>query len=429
MAPRGGVDGGVEVAGAVRAGADGRLGGRGVPAARDLEGELLRVQAPVRARRRVDGLGTEVAGGLRHRAVFRRARVRHRRTQTAEAARRPGEHAASPGAELARAGMDLPAVSTIHQALRRNGLVLPGKPRRVKADKRFEREASNELWQIDSTELDEGGKRVCVFDCLDDHARYLLCALACRSPSAEAAWACFSQAAAAYGLPRQLLDKTMLASPAACTVSPFSLSEGWPMRRPARAAPAHPQTLGKLERLHRDTQGVARRARGAVDLTELDARHLHAPLQPRASHQGIGDHRRRVALPLWLPSGRGGSGVKTGHERGRAALPAALDPAQGAAQRHHRHRNRAIIVGRRFAGATVRLDERRPDSHLLRRRTDRDRRLDPSRRYQPLKQTNPKETLEAPVSVKQEPGTRCHRCSRKEHQLPSRSPSSLKPSG
>jgi transposase-like protein len=42
-------------------------------------------------------------------------------------------------AELARAGTEPPAVSTIHQVLRRNGLVPPGKRRRVKADKRFKR--------------------------------------------------------------------------------------------------------------------------------------------------------------------------------------------------------------------------------------------------------------------------------------------------
>src|SRR5688572_22254227 len=54
-------------------------------------------------------------------------------------------------AELVRAGVEPPAVSTVHQSLRRNHLVALQPPRRAKALKRFEREVSNDLWQIDAT--------------------------------------------------------------------------------------------------------------------------------------------------------------------------------------------------------------------------------------------------------------------------------------
>ena len=40
------------------------------------------------------------------------------------------------------------AVSTVHQVLCRNGLVATRSSRRPKADKRFEREIANDLWQI-----------------------------------------------------------------------------------------------------------------------------------------------------------------------------------------------------------------------------------------------------------------------------------------
>jgi transposase-like protein len=46
--------------------------------------------------------------------------------------------------ELARAGIVAPAVSTIHQALRRNHLVADQPPRRSKALTRFEREVTND---------------------------------------------------------------------------------------------------------------------------------------------------------------------------------------------------------------------------------------------------------------------------------------------
>jgi transposase len=92
-------------------------------------------------------------------------------------------------AELARAGIEPPAVATIHRALRRNHLVAPQPARRPKATRRFERELVNDLWQIDGTQLKlDGGEPAWIVDCLDDHARFLLAAIACESPSGEAAW-------------------------------------------------------------------------------------------------------------------------------------------------------------------------------------------------------------------------------------------------
>ncbi len=114
-------------------------------------------------------------------------------------------------AELARAGGDPPAVSTIHRALGRNRLVAPQPPRRRRATTRFERESPNELWQIDATQVALAAEEPAwVVDIVDDHARYLLAARACPSPSGDAAWACFRQASADCGLPRQLLSDNHL---------------------------------------------------------------------------------------------------------------------------------------------------------------------------------------------------------------------------
>ncbi|MGH2764734.1 MAG: helix-turn-helix domain-containing protein [Actinomycetota bacterium] len=86
-------------------------------------------------------------------------------------------------AELARRGIDPPAVSSIHQALRRNHLVAPQPPRRPQALKRFEREVSNDLWQIDATCVRLASRRKAwVMDTIDDHSRYLLAAVAAEAP-------------------------------------------------------------------------------------------------------------------------------------------------------------------------------------------------------------------------------------------------------
>jgi hypothetical protein len=101
--------------------------------------------------------------------------------------------------------VEAPAVPTIHQALRRNGLVATGPRRRAKADKRFEREVSNDLWQIDATQIlcDDGTKGWGI-NLLDDHSQYLLAAQAGPAATGELAWDVFELAASRYGLPRQV---------------------------------------------------------------------------------------------------------------------------------------------------------------------------------------------------------------------------------
>jgi transposase InsO family protein len=264
-------------------------------------------------------------------------------------------------AELARAGTEPPAVSSIHQVLRRNGLVPPGRRRRVKADKRFERASSNELGQIDSTELKlADGKRACVFDCLDDHARYLLCALACRSPCAEAAWRCFSQAAA-HGLPRQLLsdNHSCFTGRRHGVTVPFERRLGRVGVKLLTSAPAHPQTLGKLERLHRTLKEWLAEQEVPGDLTELQALldGFKQHYNDERPHQGIGDQ---------TPAERYRSGFQF-TERVRPQPVAVSEPTPDypphtILRKVWRngitgHRNMALIVGRRFAGATVRLVE------------------------------------------------------------------------
>ncbi len=107
--------------------------------------------------------------------------------------------------ELRRSGTDPPAVSTIHQILRRNHLVADHPRKRPRALKRFEREVPNDLWQIDATRTHlQDGAEAWIVDALDDHARYLLAAQAADGPTEQAAWQTFSAASAEYGLPRQL---------------------------------------------------------------------------------------------------------------------------------------------------------------------------------------------------------------------------------
>jgi transposase InsO family protein len=261
--------------------------------------------------------------------------------------------------ELARRGLDPPAVSTIHQALKRNHLVAPQRPRRPKASKRFERELPNDLWQIDATEVVlADGSRAWVTDCLDDHARYLLFALACATPSGEAAWACFVQASSAYGLPRQLLSDNHLSF----TGRLFGLTVDFERKLAGvgvqliNAAPAHPQTLGKLERFHRTLKEWLADEGPPLDLEQLQALldRFRAHYNGERPHQGIGD---------LTPEERYRPGTSAAEALGELALAEQEEPdyPRGAIVRKVwstglvAYDGIAIMLGRRWAGARVRI--------------------------------------------------------------------------
>ncbi len=196
--------------------------------------------------------------------------------------------------ELLRKGIEPPAVSTIHQALRRNHLVALRPPRRKKATHRFEREISNDLWQIDATRVRLITKRkVWVMDMIDDHSRLLLAAVACLSPTAEAAWDCFEEASSRYGLPRQVLSDNALSFTGRFhgVEVEFERSLAELGVQLINSSGGHPQTLGKLERFHKTLKEWLYDEGPPEDLPHLqellDAfRHHYNTERP---HQGIGD--------------------------------------------------------------------------------------------------------------------------------------------
>ena len=263
-------------------------------------------------------------------------------------------------AELLRAGVDPPAISTVHQALTRNHLVSPQPRRRPKADKRFERECPNDLWQIDATEVRlASGEKAWVVDCLDDHARFCLYALACKSPSGEAAWDCFTSAAAAHGLPRQLLSDNHVSFTGRFFGFEVAFERG--LRELGveliNAAPAHPQTLGKLERFHRTLKEWLCDEGPPADLEHLQLQldRLRIHYNEERPHQGIGD---RTPLERYSGSARAGA----------LEAPALADDAEPhyppravvrkvASNGVFAYETRSINIGMRYAGARVAIVE------------------------------------------------------------------------
>lgn len=196
--------------------------------------------------------------------------------------------------ELTRAGIDPPAISTVHQVLVRNGLVAAQPPRRPRADKRFEREIANDLWQIDATQILLGDStKGWVVDLIDDHSRYLLAALAGPAANGELAWDAFETAASRYGLPRQVLSDNGLCFTGRLhgTEVMFEKSLDELGVEMINSAPYHPQTLGKLERFHRTLKEWLGDEGPPFDLEHLqellDGFRFH--YNRRRPHQGIDD--------------------------------------------------------------------------------------------------------------------------------------------
>jgi transposase InsO family protein len=296
--------------------------------------------------------------------------------------------------ELARAGIDPPAISTVHQVLVRNGLVAVRPPRRPKADKRFEREITNDLWQIDATEIVcADDTKTSVVDLIDDHSRYLLAALAGPSPTGELAWDAFELAASRYGLPRQVLSDNGLCFTGRLhgTEVMFETSLRDLGVELINSAPYHPQTLGKLERFHRTLKEWLEDEGPPWDLDHLqellDGFRYHYNRQ--RPHQGIGDitpAERYGTQPnptnvIWLP------GVDDMTEPDYP--PYAFVRTVGSSG-NIGFRGKLIQVGGRFAGARVRVVEIERLVHVYHGDTlIRVLTINPDRYYQPKPRKEP----------------------------------------
>ncbi len=149
--------------------------------------------------------------------------------------------------------------ATLNRIIKRNGL---SEQRRVQgqATQRFERCRSNELWQMDfkgHLRLGAKGRRCYPLSILDDHSRFLIGLFALPSNQAGPTGAALRSALAEYGLPEQILTDhgspfwSTTNSHGLTQVSVEIMNQGIQL---VHGSTRHPQTQGKVERLHRTLQ-------------------------------------------------------------------------------------------------------------------------------------------------------------------------------
>ena len=177
---------------------------------------------------------------------------------------------------LTEQGLAAPSPSTVTAILRRHGVALGKFGGGAAAFQRFEREAPNDLWQMDfkgHVGLGRGG-RLHPLTALDDHSRFAVVLKACPDQRTETVKAALIEAFRRYGTPRALITDNG---------SPWGDGPGSPFTplgvflidqgvRIAHSRPYHPQTMGKDERFHRTLKAEALAGPPFADLAEAERR-------------------------------------------------------------------------------------------------------------------------------------------------------------
>jgi transposase InsO family protein len=258
-------------------------------------------------------------------------------------------------AVLKAEGRPAPPERTIAEILRRHGRIRSATPTEPSpSPQRCERPRPNELWQMDfKGPVEVARRRVAPLSVLDDHSRYLLCLRPCADMTFATVQAVLWDLFGDVGMPGALLcdDAFSTAKNSGVGLTSF---EAWLIRpgvRPAHGRPYHPQTQGKVERLHgtleRELWPRARRDAPEHFAADLEAfRPVYNAVRP---HEACGDE---PPVTRWRP----------GDRRRPERVPEATYPAGSAVRRvgqvgDIRYRRARIMVGRGLAGEPVRVEE------------------------------------------------------------------------
>jgi transposase InsO family protein len=212
---------------------------------------------------------------------------------------------------LGRSGWPVPAVSTIHRALVRRGMVSPQPQKRPRsAWRRFVWPRPNDAWQIDATAWAlADGSEIWIMDVLDDHSRALVAARVCEGPTTAAAWEAFSTGVDDWGLPAHVMSDI-----GQCFTARFTGGIGIFETNLAElgighilSSPGHPQTCGKLERSHKTTKdwlAKHRPARTPAQLQDQLDTWRHHYNHPRP-HSSLGGATPAEAFAATTPAAPG----------------------------------------------------------------------------------------------------------------------------
>jgi transposase InsO family protein len=205
---------------------------------------------------------------------------------------------------LLRQGLDVPSVRTVHTVLARHDRVQPHAP--CPEPIRFERPSPNELWQMDhKCDIEIARARHYQLSILDDHSRYLLRMAPLADCAVTTAFRVLWDLMGEVGMPHSILCdnafSTSFTAPA--TLSWFDANLICLGIRPIHGRPYHPQTQGKIERLHGtlEREFLPAADRSSLRAYRRDALRWQGFYNTVRPHQAIGDV---PPIDRWCPSDR-----------------------------------------------------------------------------------------------------------------------------
>ena len=178
-------------------------------------------------------------------------------------------------AKLTRQGLKPPSRATVARIFSRAGAVVPEPRKRPRSSyKRFTYPQPNACWQIDSTEWSlASGKKVAVFQLVDDHSRLALASLAATGETSEAAIAIVTLAIERHGVPQKFLSDNGAALNPTRRGRRGALVEFLTALGviPITGKPYKPTTQGKNERFHQTLHKYLHRQPPAESMAVLQA--------------------------------------------------------------------------------------------------------------------------------------------------------------
>ncbi len=255
---------------------------------------------------------------------------------------------------LQEIGKPVPSIRTVSAILKRCGRTV-SVPREepVEASMRFERSKPNELWQFDHLGPREiGRQRHFGFTVEDDHSRFCFCFDPLIDTSLVSYWPVLWRVFAEFGLPQAVLCDNAFGA-RGLGMSHVEMRLIRLGIRPIHGRPYHPQTQGKVERLHGtiDYELINFKARTdqMVHFLEDRDRWLRTYNHVRP-HEALGD---KPPISRWRPS-----------ERQRPDELPAIEYDTGQIVRKVsqvgdiRYQGTRISVAQCLAGQHVRIEER-----------------------------------------------------------------------
>jgi transposase InsO family protein len=184
---------------------------------------------------------------------------------------------------------------TVANVLRRHGRIVPQPQPAPSPVQFFERGHPHELWQCDfKGPLEIGRRALHPFTVIDDHSRYLLAVQPCPDKTMRVAFDILWEAFGEFGLPERILCDNAFGSPQP-DVPGVSWFEARLIRlgiETSHGRPYHPQTQGKVERLHETLEAEVwphvRRDTVAHFQEDVERwrREVYNPIRP---HESLGD--------------------------------------------------------------------------------------------------------------------------------------------